>query len=323
VYGEAAASVHWTAFVARDGNDMCNNANTLWSRNYFNRVAVIHLGITLHAVRHTWIGYGRRLCAAFVDSQDDQFKKILTNANARMSVHNARQERTAYAGEDGAFMGYESTDRAVYRAISMNFNEKVFGQCGKRLYTRGSQAASAVTAMKSAATQVAQLASAQPQASGSAPAPSPTRAPASAQAAASIAVVALQTHRIPPPQAREAATTLSALAAFPSHFDQINDSPFAPTVLGDAGVYGIDLLEASTDHAPCPCGPRGGISPDCLSSIQEKITKAVEMQQVVLLHQKPGFGKTMTIFKLLREGYFCMIFVPTNPLKDQVQSIEI
>jgi hypothetical protein len=107
---------------------------------------------------------------------------------------------------------------------------------------------------------------------------------------------------------------LAAVAAFPSHFDQINDSPFAPTVLGDEGVYGMDLLEASTDHAP-----RGGINPDCLSSIQEKVMKAVEMKQVVLLHQKPGFGKTRTIFKLLREGYFCMIFVPTNPLKDQVR----
>jgi hypothetical protein len=114
---------------------------------------------------------------------------------------------------------------------------------------------------------------------------------------------------------------LAALAAFPSHnsSDQINDSPLAPTVLGDDGDYGMDLLEASTDHAPCPCAPRGGISPDCLSSIQEKITQAVEKKQVVLLHQKPGFGKTMTIFKLLREGYFCMIFVPTNPLKDQVR----
>ncbi len=121
------------------------------------------------------------------------------------------------------------------------------------------------------------------------------------------------------PQARETATALPELAAFPSHFDQISDSPIAPTVLGDEGVYGMDLLEASTDHAPCPCAPRGGISPDCLSIIQEKVTKAVEMKQVVLLHQKPGFGKTMTIFKLLREGYFCMIFVPTNPLKDQVR----
>jgi hypothetical protein len=51
----------------------------------------------------------------------------------------------------------------------------------------------------------------------------------------------------------------------------------------------------------------------------KKITKAVEMKQVVLLHQKPGFGKTMTIFKLLREGNFCMVFVPTNALKDQVR----
>jgi hypothetical protein len=111
---------------------MCSNSNTLWARNYFNKVAAIHLGITLHAVRHTWIGYGRRLCAAFVNSQDEQFKRLITNANARMSVHNTNQERLSYAGEDGAFQGFESTDRAAYRAISMNFNEKLFGQSGKR-----------------------------------------------------------------------------------------------------------------------------------------------------------------------------------------------
>ena len=122
------------------------------------------------------------------------------------------------------------------------------------------------------------------------------------------------------------AIALAALAAFSSHnsSDHINDSPLAPTVLGDDGVYGKDLFEASNDertydHAPSLRAPREYISPDCLSSIQEKITEAVEMKQVVLLHQKPGFGKTRTIFKLLSAGYFCMIFVPTNPLKDQVR----
>ncbi len=135
LHGAAAASAHWTAFVARDGQDMCSIANTLWARNYFNKVTALHLGMTLHAVRHTWIGYGRRLCAAFVDSQDAQFKRLVNNANARMSVHNSNVERLTYAGEDGAFMGYESTDRAVYRAISMNFNEKLFGQTIRRSFT--------------------------------------------------------------------------------------------------------------------------------------------------------------------------------------------
>lgn len=196
-----------------------------------------------------------------------------------MSGHSPEQEAATYAGQAN-MGGVESLDRSTFRKVSEIFNAFVFGS------------------------------------EAPAPTPAPAQAPAPLPSLSATSEAASTA-----PQAREAATVLAALADFPSHnsSDPMNDSSLAPTLLGDDGVYGLDLIESSANHAPCPCAPRGGISPDCLSSIQKRITKAVEMMQVVLLHQKPGFGKTMTIFKLLREGYFCVIFVPTNPLKDQVR----
>ena len=39
VFGANAASVHWYAFCARDGRDMCSDANLLWARSQFNSLA--------------------------------------------------------------------------------------------------------------------------------------------------------------------------------------------------------------------------------------------------------------------------------------------
>jgi hypothetical protein len=148
------------------------------------------------------------------------------------------------------------------------------------------------------------------------------------------------------PQAREAATELAALAEFPSHnsSDQIYDSPLAPTVLGDDSVYGLDLLEStSADHAPCPCAPRDGISPAVVnetprtnarhhpipasvdptsfSSTKAEVLATLKRNQICLLHQKPGFGKTRIIMELLSKNSFLIIFVPTKVLRAQVTAL--
>jgi hypothetical protein len=79
----------------------------------------------------------------------------------------------------------------------------------------------------------------------------------------------------------------------------------------------VDVGAASPHRAThAPTNPIGVT--DCLSSILEKIVNAINAEQTILLHQKPGFGKTRTIFKLISTGTFCMIFVPTNVLKQQV-----
>jgi hypothetical protein len=148
------------------------------------------------------------------------------------------------------------------------------------------------------------------------------------------------------PQAREAATELAALADFPSHnsSDQIDDSSLAPTVLGDDSVYGLDLLEStSADHAPCPCAPRDGISPAAVdetprtnarhhpipasvdptsfSSTKAEVLATLKRNQICLLHQKPGFGKTRIIMELLSKNSFLIIFVPTKVLRAQVTAL--
>jgi hypothetical protein len=148
------------------------------------------------------------------------------------------------------------------------------------------------------------------------------------------------------PQATEAAKELAALAEFPSHnsSDRIYDSPLAPTLLsGDVGVYGVDLFESSADHAPCPCAPRGGISPAVVnetprtnahhhpipasvdptsfSSTKAEVLATLKRNQICLLHQKPGFGKTRIIMELLSKNSFLIIFVPTKVLRAQVTAL--
>jgi hypothetical protein len=150
-----------------------------------------------------------------------------------------------------------------------------------------------------------------------------------------------------PPLSGEAARELAALAAdFPSHnsSDQINDYPLAPTVLGDDGVYGLDLFESTADRAQCPCAPRGGISPAAVnetprtnarhhpipasvdptsfSSTKAEVLATLKRKQVCLLHQKPGFGKTRIIMDLLSQDSFLMIFVPTKVLRAQVTALK-
>jgi hypothetical protein len=110
VFGPEAASVHWHAFCARDGKDLCSDANILWARGQFNSLASLHFGITLHAMRHVWIGLSTRVTDAFADLQSDAFKSIVRNHSARHSHHDVRTERERYAGEAGSIQGHESMD---------------------------------------------------------------------------------------------------------------------------------------------------------------------------------------------------------------------
>lgn len=127
LHGPVAASVHWMAFCARDGKDLCDETNLHWARAHFNRIAALHMSVGIHELRHVLIAIGRRVCDTYADQQATTFKTLIMNAQARMSFHSGRQERSSYAGEAGAVQGHEARDRAVYRMISDNFNLKVFG----------------------------------------------------------------------------------------------------------------------------------------------------------------------------------------------------
>jgi hypothetical protein len=87
------------------------------------------------------------------------------------------------------------------------------------------------------------------------------------------------------------------------------------------GAGGSDLLivdDVITGSTCAPVAPRGAIPPDSYSSIQQHILDAVKNRHTILLNQKPGFGKTRTIFNLLCAENFLVIFVPTKALKEQV-----
>jgi hypothetical protein len=120
-----AASVHWMAFCARDGKDLCDESNLHWARAQFNRMAGIYMSVGIHELRHVWIAIGRRVGDTYADQQSPTFKSLIINAQARMSFHSGRQERNMYAGETGAVQGHEAQDQALYRLISDNFNDKV------------------------------------------------------------------------------------------------------------------------------------------------------------------------------------------------------
>lgn len=127
MYGAEAASVHWVAFCARDGKDMCSDANLLWARSRFNSMAKKHLHIMLHGIRHLWIGLTTRVTDTFVDKQTDSFRHTVLNHSARQSMHDQRTERDRYAGEAGSIRGHETIDRRLFRRLSEHFNDAVFG----------------------------------------------------------------------------------------------------------------------------------------------------------------------------------------------------
>jgi hypothetical protein len=127
VFGPEAASVHWHAFRARDGCEMCFEANLLWARSRFNYLTTRHFQLNLHAIRHIWIGLSIRVTDSFVDSQNPSFKQIVKNYIARQSHHDIRCDRAVYAGEKGSIRGHEAVNQRLFQRLSKNFDSELFG----------------------------------------------------------------------------------------------------------------------------------------------------------------------------------------------------
>ena len=73
-------------------------------------------------------------------------------------------------------------------------------------------------------------------------------------------------------------------------------------MLGDAVVFGIDLLQTHSDY----------------ESIRAKVQTAVDEQSSILLVQRPGFGKTRLTLELLSNDTLTIFLTPTTALRDQV-----
>ena len=127
-YGQAVATLYHTAFLARNGHDMCNDANYNWARCYFNRVAVEIFKLQLHDLRHVWVAVSQAIASSVTDRvQCAKTKQLLANAAARMSNHSLETEEGEYAGQAN-ISGAEEQDRKVFKALSMEFNCRVFGE---------------------------------------------------------------------------------------------------------------------------------------------------------------------------------------------------
>ena len=60
---------------------------------------------------------------------------------------------------------------------------------------------------------------------------------------------------------------------------------------------------------------------DYKSAVRKQVVEAIDRSEVVLLAQKPGFGKTRLMLELCTRERFTMVFTPTKPLQNQVIAI--
>ena len=126
-YGQAVATLYHTAFLARNGCDRCNDANNNWARCYFNRVANKIFKLQLNDLRHVWVAVSQAIASSVADRvQCAKTKQLFAHAAARMSNHSLETEVGEYAGQ-ATISGAEELDRKVFKALSMEFNCRVFG----------------------------------------------------------------------------------------------------------------------------------------------------------------------------------------------------
>jgi hypothetical protein len=98
-YNAATATLYHTAFLARNGNDMCTDSNYNWARCYFNRVAVQKLRLQLHELRHVWVAISQLIANSVADRiQCTKMRQLYLHAAARMSHHSLETEVNTYAG---------------------------------------------------------------------------------------------------------------------------------------------------------------------------------------------------------------------------------
>ena len=255
-YGQAVATLYHTAFLARNGCDMCNDANYNWARCYFNRVANKIFKLQLNDLRHVWVAVSQAVASSFADRvQCAKTKQLLANAAARMSNHSPQTEEGEYAGQ-ADISGVEQQDRKAYKALSLEFNCRVFFEAR--------------------------------------PAPDlPGRTSAPLPAGHELAMMQLSSSSPPPPSSLLAPTPVfrGELPAADDHHHQDD---------------GMDMVKQDSPIE------------DCKGAVQKKVVQAVDRGEVVLLAQKPGFGKTRLMLELCTQARFTLIFTPTKPLQTQI-----
>jgi hypothetical protein len=84
-------------------------------------------------------------------------------------------------------------------------------------------------------------------------------------------------------------------------------------VLDDEEACGSDILDpmVTTDQVI--------EATDYKSAVRKRTVDAINRNEVVLLAQKPGFGKTRLMLEMCTLERFTMVFTPTKPLQKQVK----
>jgi hypothetical protein len=137
------------------------------------------------------------------------------------------------------------------------------------------------------------------------------------------------------PHSPDAALHVLSVAAPSPSAAVFSASPFvAPEILsGEAEMQELaptpsfhgELPNANQDDVEDACGsdllePTEQVieATDYKSAVRKQAVDAVHRNEVVLLAQKPGFGKTFLMLELCTQERFTMVFVPTKALQKQV-----
>ena len=341
-YGQAVATLYHTAFLARNGQDMCNDANYNWARCYFNRVAGIHLKLQLHELRHVWVAVSQAVASSVADRvQCAKTKQLLANAAARMSNHSPQTEEGEYAGQ-ADISGVEQQDRKAYKALSMEFNCRVFLEARPAPDLPGRTSAPLPAGHELAMMQLSS--SSQPPPSSLLADQPPTsfpsflhaRLPVSASAPAQILVAASaqqaskSNHHPNQPSSSVVAAALNVADGAECSTPVSGFPPVETTVLASfernvPSLHVLDVEEARGSDLLDPiCNTMVTTdqvieATDYKSAVRKRAVDAINRNEVVLLAQKPGFGKTRLMLEMCTLERFTMVFTPTKPLQKQVK----
>lgn len=317
---------------------MCGDTDSHWARTYFNRtVSKTLLGLELNDMRHIWIALTQQAVHNFCTSHDQTKLKIYMEAAARLSGHSPEQEAATYAGQAN-IGGVESLERSTFRQVSDIFNAFVFGTNAVKVqHAAMEQQQQLYPPFNFAAADAAeepvqhQLPRKSTKINGLGDSDQGKDISAGCKRPSLEVPGFLHPHPlnhktvkiVVDQQGIEASEQLAPVPSFPfaklptmEEFDQFiadtDDIAYMDLVMPQI-ADNPEITVNAVDNAAIPAHAATDYD-----IIRRKIEVAVQQRSSVLLHQRPGFGKTRLTMKLLKSDTLLLFLVPTVALRDQV-----
>jgi hypothetical protein len=316
---------------------MCSDTDSHWARTYFNRtVSGTLLGLELNDMRHVWIALTQQAVHTFCTSHDQTKLKVYMEAAARLSGHSPEQEAATYAGQAN-IGGVESLDRSTFRQVSDIFNAFVFGTNAEKMQHAATeqqqQQLHPPCNLSAAAAEPVQhqLSKNSKKMNGFRDADQGKDLSAGCKRPSLEVPGFLHPHSLNHKTVKvavdqqdvEESEQLAPVPSFPfaklptlEEFDQFiadtDDIAYMDLVMQQV-VDNPEITLNAVDNAAIPADA----ATDYVI-IRRKVEMAVQQKSSILLHQRPGFGKTRLTMKLLKSDTLFLFLVPTVALRDQV-----